>query len=69
MGFTDFRDFIRFLYISNGSVAKIQTQLILCVEYGYLMQEDIDVVMDLAIQTAKMLNSLIKTIKIRNGMK
>lgn len=69
MGFTDFRDFIRFLYISNGSVAEIQTQLILYVEYGYLMQEDIDVVMDLAIQTAKMLNSLIKTIKIRNGMK
>lgn len=57
------------MYISNGSVAEIQTQLILCVEYGYLMQEDIDVVMDLAIQTAKMLNSLIKTIKIRNGMK
>jgi four helix bundle protein len=69
MGFTDFRDFIRFLYISNGSVAEIQTQLILCVEYGYLMQEDIDVAMDLAIQTAKMLNSLIKTIKIPNGMK
>lgn len=63
------KDFIRFLYISNGSVAEIQTQLILCVEYGYLMQEDIDVAMDLAIQTAKMLNSLIKTIKIRNGMK
>lgn len=33
------------------------------------MQEDIDVAMDLVIQTAKMLNSLIKTIKIRNGMK
>lgn len=38
------KDFIRFLYISNGSVAEIQTQLILCVEYGYLMQEDIDLV-------------------------
>lgn len=62
------KDFIRFLYISSGSVSEIQTQLILCVEYEYLKEDDIRMAMKLAVETAKMLNSLIKAIKVRNGM-
>ncbi len=60
------KEFVRFLYISCGSVAEIQTQLILAVEY--VSKEEIQSAMSLAVETSKMLHSLIKTIKIRNGM-
>ena len=62
------KEFARFLYISCGSVAEIQTQLILAVEYEYVSKEEIQSAMSLAVETSKMLHSLIKTIKIRNGM-
>lgn len=62
------KEFVRFLYISCGSVAEIQTQLILAVEYEYVSKEEIQSAMSLAVETSKMLHSLIKTIKIRNGM-
>lgn len=62
------KEFVRFLYISCGSVAEIQTQLILAVEYDYVSKEEIQYAMSLAVETSKMLHSLIKTIKIRNGM-
>src|SRR5215510_16174378 len=36
-------DFRRFLHISLGSLAEVDTQLILAQEFGYLSKEDIDV--------------------------
>ena len=62
------KEFARFLYISCGFVAEIQTQLILAVEYEYVSKEEIQSAMSLAVETSKMMHSLIKTIKIRNGM-
>lgn len=62
------KEFVRFLYISCDFVAEIQTQLILAVEYEYVSKEEIQYAMSLAVETSKMLHSLIKTIKIRNGM-
>ena len=35
-------DFKRFLYISLGSLAEVDTQLILAQEFGYLNKEDIE---------------------------
>jgi len=35
-------DFRRFLHIALGSLAEVDTQLVLAQEFGYLTQEDID---------------------------
>jgi four helix bundle protein len=35
-------DFKRFLHISLGSLAEVDTQLVLAQEFGYLSKEDID---------------------------
>ena len=37
-------DFRRFLHIALGSLAEVDTQLILAHEFGYLNKEDIDAV-------------------------
>ena len=55
-------DFKRFLHISLGSLAEVDTQLILAQEFGYLSKEDIDP-MDEQIQNLrKKLYALINTL-------
>ena len=36
-------DFRRFLYIALGSLAEVDTQLVLAQEFGYLTIEDVDI--------------------------
>lgn len=55
-------DFKRFLHIALGSLAEVDTQLILAQEFGYLSKEDIDP-MDEQIQNLrKKLYALINTL-------
>jgi len=35
-------DFRRFLHISLGSLAEVDTQLVLAMEFGYIQKEDVD---------------------------
>ena len=42
-------DFRRFLHIALGSLAEVDTQLVLAQEFGYLRKEDVDA-MDVQIQ-------------------
>ena len=37
------REFVRFLYIARGSVAEIETQLLLAVRVSYLSKEEINI--------------------------
>ncbi len=56
------KDFIRFLSISRGSLAELETQLLLCVRLNYLKE---DIVGDLLLRMKaidKMIVSLIKTL-------
>lgn len=58
-------DFKRFLHISLGSLAEVDTQLVLAQEFGYLSKEDIDL-MDEQIQNLRkklyaLINSLPST--------
>ena len=58
-------DFRRFLHISLGSLAEVDTQLILAQEFGYLSKEDIDS-MDEQIQSLrKKLYALINSLPAR----
>ena len=55
-------DFRRFLYIALGSLAEVDTQLILAQEFGYLTKEDIDAIdthiQDLRKKLYALINSL-----------
>jgi four helix bundle protein len=58
-------DFKRFLHIALGSLAEVDTQLILAQEFGYLTKEDVDV-MDTQIQDLrKKLYALINSLPSR----
>ena len=57
---TSQKDFARFLAMARGSRAELETQLIICVEVGYLTQTDIAIAQQLLEEIGKMLNSLRK---------
>ena len=58
-------DFRRFLHISLGSLAEVDTQLVLAQEFGYISKEDI-VVLDEQIQGLRIkLYALIKSLPAR----
>jgi len=58
-------DFVRFLYISLGSLAEIETQIILSQELGYLQAPKAEKVMPLILEIRKMLYGLIKSLPNR----
>jgi four helix bundle protein len=59
------KDFIHFLIIARGSRAELETQLLGCVEIGFLNETEILEAMDLLTEIGKMLNALIS--KLRNS--
>ena len=57
------KDYIRFLSISRGSVAELQTQLILCMRLEYLDENVFSMFNLRLVEIDKMLSSLIRTLK------
>ena len=53
------KDFIRFLVISRGSTAELQTQLLLCQKFGYSDAESISYLFNKLTEIDKMLASFI----------
>jgi four helix bundle protein len=58
-------DFRRFLHISLGSLAEVDTQLILAQEFGYLSKEDINVLDEQIQGLRKKLYALINSLPAR----
>jgi four helix bundle protein len=56
-------DFVRFLYIAMGSLAELETQMLLSRELGFTENSEIDEGID---QIRKMLIGLIKSLGKRN---
>jgi len=52
------RDYMRFLAISLGSVAEVETQLVLARELKYIDSEQADTLLRQAMEIGKMLNAL-----------
>ena len=50
-------------FIARGSKAELETQLLICVEIGYLNETEILEAMNLLTETGKMLNSLINKLR------
>ena len=58
------KEFIHFLGIARGSQNELETQLLLCENLGYLKPEDTATALNLCTEVSKMLNVLIKKIRI-----
>jgi len=58
-------DFRRFLHIALGSLAEVDTQLILAQEFGYLNKEDIDTLDEPIQSLRKKLYALINSLPAR----
>ena len=52
------KEFAHFLSIASGSKAELETQLLICVDIGYLSETDIKAVMDLSDEVGKMFTAL-----------
>lgn len=65
------KDYIRFLDISLGSLAELETQLIISVKIGYLTQDAVDNCFNEIMELGKMLHGLIKSLsyKINNSLR
>ena len=58
------REFIQFLSHSEGSVAELETQVILCVELGYCALADTQEISSLTTELSKMLDSLRRELEV-----
>ena len=57
------KDFIRFLYIAQGSRAELETQLEICVQLQYLSKDQIASAEAFSAQTGRMIRTLISTLQ------
>ena len=57
------KDFVRFLYIAQGSRAELETQTEICVRLHYFSQDQVILAEKLSSETGKMIRSLIGTLK------
>jgi four helix bundle protein len=58
-------EFIQFISHAEGSVAELDTQLIICVELTYTRAEDADAVFELISELHRMLNALRRKLATR----
>jgi four helix bundle protein len=56
-------DFLRFLYIANGSLRELETHLELAERLNYLSAEQLSLVYDLTIEVGRKLAGLINSLK------
>lgn len=59
------KDFIRFLAISRGSVAEIQTQLLIAERLGYVPQEQVDRLGEMLEEESRMLAGLCRSLRLK----
>jgi len=56
------KEFLQFLAVAKGSLAELETQLLLSAEINYFSNYDIIEVQDLVVEIEKMLNALARTL-------
>lgn len=57
------KDFIHFLHIARGSNAELMTQVLLCVDFGYINDETACSVKNLSNDVGRLINALIARLK------
>lgn len=54
------KEYLQFLYIANGSVCELETQLILCVNINYLSEMETQPLLDLLSEIGKIIMTITK---------
>lgn len=60
------KEFIQFLAIAKGSKSELETQLLLCVKIGYLIEPEILTAINLIQEVGKMLNALQRSLTTKS---
>ena len=63
------REFVQFVSYAQGSVAEIETQLVLSVELGFCRAEDAALALDAVVQIKRMLTGLRRELSKNNSRK
>jgi four helix bundle protein len=56
-------EYIQFLSIARGSLAEVETQLILAERFGYISREKNQSAFELQVEVGKMINTIIRKLK------
>jgi four helix bundle protein len=56
-------EFQQFLYHARGSLAEVETQLLIAINLGYLEKPDVSHIMELIARVGKLLHGLLSAIK------
>ena len=59
-GRNSMKEYLQFLYIANGSVCELETQLMLCVRVNYLKENEIQPTMSLLSEIGKIIMTITK---------
>ncbi|MBR1647009.1 MAG: four helix bundle protein [Selenomonadaceae bacterium] len=62
------KEYLRFLSIARGSVAEVETQLLICVRLEYLTQKDVEAALSLQNEVERMLNSTITKLRDKESV-
>ena len=54
------KEYLQFLYIANGSVSELETQLMLCVRINYLKESEIQSILSLLSEIGKIIMTITK---------
>lgn len=60
------KEFSQFLHIAKGSNAELMTQLLLCVDFEYLTDEQIHHAKQLSYKVGQLLSALIRSLRIKH---
>lgn len=59
------KEFIRFVDIAYGSLAEVETQLLIAQRQEYVSEEEVEIVFDAAAEIGRMLNGLFASLEKR----
>lgn len=59
------KDFLRFLSIAQGSLAELETHLLLAQRFAYIDENDLEKIMQLTDETGKIMRGLQRSLKQR----
>ena len=54
------KEYLQFLYIANGSICELETQLMLCVRINYLKESEIQSILTLLSEIGKIIMTITK---------
>ena len=57
------KDFIRFLHNAKGSLSELDTQVIICIQLGYLSVDDFEILNEHIERVSRLLTGLVKYLK------